>query len=189
LIMYSYDGSVLISATKANQNKDACYNSIFDLNAVQQVCKSYGLTFAQHMTLMPGLKTVRILGCRPKKATYNEDTKGDKQQRWTKEVLQNDIVVREAQKDDDAINADINEAEERVKVLKEELKSALKEFDYASFGQKIKDKKKTWIPGVTNNALYGEIQQLKIDRNEAFMKTQHIRQEMRSVRQSLFYMR
>ncbi|KAF1805518.1 hypothetical protein FB192DRAFT_1275247, partial [Mucor lusitanicus] len=34
LIMYSYDGSVLISATKANQNKDACYNSIFDLNAV-----------------------------------------------------------------------------------------------------------------------------------------------------------
>ncbi|OAD00506.1 hypothetical protein MUCCIDRAFT_185348 [Mucor lusitanicus CBS 277.49] len=189
LIMYSYDGSVLISATKANQNKDACYNSIFDLNAVQQVCKSYGLTFAQHMTLMPGLKTVRILGCRPKKATYNEDTKGDKQQRWTKEVLQNEIVVREAQKDDDAINADINEAEERVKVLKEELKSALKEFDYASFGQKIKDKKKTWIPGVTNNALYGEIQQLKIDRNEAFMKTQHIRQEMRSVRQSLFYMR
>ena len=65
------------------------------------------------MTQMPGLKTARILDCRPKKATYNEDTKRDKQQRWMREVLQNETVVREAQRDADAIKADIDEAEER----------------------------------------------------------------------------
>ncbi|CAO3630821.1 unnamed protein product [Mucor fragilis] len=161
LVMYSYDGSALVSAVKANQNKDACYNSIFDLDAVQQVCKPYGLTFAQHMTLMPGLKTARILGCRPKKAAYNQAIKDDRQRRWNKGVLQHDITVREAQRDDATIQSDLDEAGEQVKGLKKQLKAALKELGDANFGQKIKDKKKTWIPGVKNDTLYGEIQQLK----------------------------
>ncbi|CAO3654853.1 unnamed protein product [Mucor fragilis] len=189
LVMYSYDGSALVSAVKANQNKDACYNSIFDLDAVQQVCKSYGLTFAQHMTLMPGLKTVRILGCRPKKAAYNQAIQDDRQRRWNKDVLQHDITVREAQRDNATIQSNLDEAGEQVKGLKKQLKAALKELDDANFGQKIKDKKKTWIPGVKNDTLYGEIQQLKVDRNEAFKKTQRIRQEIRSIRQSMFFMR
>jgi len=58
--MYSYDGSSLVSNAKAAQNKDACYNSTFDLGAVRQACNSYGLAFGQHMTTTPGLRAARI---------------------------------------------------------------------------------------------------------------------------------
>ncbi|KAF1805687.1 hypothetical protein FB192DRAFT_1065220 [Mucor lusitanicus] len=107
-------------------------------------------------------------GTNVRRAKGGEDVEGDKQQRWTREALQNEIIVREAQKDDDAINTDINEAEERVMALKEELKAALKEFDDGKFGQQIKEKKMTWIPGVKNDALYEEIEQLKVDRDSSF---------------------
>ncbi|KAL0141465.1 hypothetical protein V8B55DRAFT_1562057 [Mucor lusitanicus] len=105
-------------------------------------------------------------GCHQKwtnvrRAKGGEDVEGDKQQRWTREALQNEIIVREAQKDDDAINTDINEAEERVMALKEEI-------DDGKFGQQIKEKKMTWIPGVKNDALYEEIEQLKVDRDSSF---------------------
>ncbi|EPB90522.1 hypothetical protein HMPREF1544_02581 [Mucor circinelloides 1006PhL] len=60
LVMYSYDGSSLVSNAKAAQNKDACYNSTFDLGAVRQACNSYGLAFGQHMTTTPGLRAARI---------------------------------------------------------------------------------------------------------------------------------
>ncbi|OAD04418.1 hypothetical protein MUCCIDRAFT_108240 [Mucor lusitanicus CBS 277.49] len=119
-------------------------------------------------------------GTNVRRAKGGEDVEGDKQQRWTREALQNEIIVREAQKDDDAINTDINEAEERVMALKEELKAALKEFDDGKFGQQIKEKKMTWIPGVKNDALYEEIEQLKEGTPEVEQKEEELPRDNRN---------
>ncbi|GAA5805822.1 hypothetical protein HPULCUR_011348 [Helicostylum pulchrum] len=62
LTIYKYNDDPVMSMEDARQNKDATFNSIFDIQAIQEIAESYNLTFSQHITLLPGLKTARILG-------------------------------------------------------------------------------------------------------------------------------
>ncbi|KAI8095793.1 hypothetical protein BDF21DRAFT_394099 [Thamnidium elegans] len=81
-IMTSYDGSPLVSAIKANQNKNTVYSSIFDFSAIQQVCQSHSLTFAQHMAVEAF-----------KKANYGKQIT-EKEKTWVLDV-KNDVLFNE----------------------------------------------------------------------------------------------
>ncbi|EPB82047.1 hypothetical protein HMPREF1544_11212 [Mucor circinelloides 1006PhL] len=52
---------------------------------------------------MPGLRTVRILGSKPK-ATYNHDSAQDKHKKWPGSILKNNIVIEESYKDEQQAN-------------------------------------------------------------------------------------
>lgn len=61
--------SLISSSVKAAWNKDACYNSMLNLDAVHEAFSPYGLTFAQHMVMLTSFTAVWILGYRSKEAT------------------------------------------------------------------------------------------------------------------------
>lgn len=62
LIIYGYNKEPIPSIERARRNKDAIFNSIFDYTKIQESCEHSGLIFNQRVSIIPGLKTVRILG-------------------------------------------------------------------------------------------------------------------------------
>lgn len=55
--------NVLIpSRQRAIQRKDAMFGSFFDLQQILTVSESYGLTFDHYMIILPGIKTMRLVG-------------------------------------------------------------------------------------------------------------------------------
>ncbi|KAI7893825.1 uncharacterized protein EV154DRAFT_416189 [Mucor mucedo] len=62
LDIYGFDDQVLVSRQIATENKDAVFSSFFDLSAIRKFSSSYGLDFAHYMVLLPGSKTIRLIG-------------------------------------------------------------------------------------------------------------------------------
>jgi hypothetical protein len=83
LIIYGYNNEPMPSIGTSRCNKDAVFNLVFDMSKIQETCKSYGLKFSQQIAILPGLKTVRILGVKKntmpstelKKLSYSESFK------------------------------------------------------------------------------------------------------------------
>lgn len=65
------------------------------------------------MTIMPGLRTVRMLGSKPK-ATYNQYGAQDKHKRWPGSILKNSIVIEEAYKDEQVFKQKIADSQSRI---------------------------------------------------------------------------
>ncbi len=94
LIIYGYNNEPMPSIETARRNKDAVFNSVFDMNKIQETCKSYGLKFSQQIAILPGLKTVRILGVKKNTMPSTELKKLS----YSERVLNNTNVIREGQK-------------------------------------------------------------------------------------------
>ncbi|KAI9246548.1 hypothetical protein EDC94DRAFT_664909 [Helicostylum pulchrum] len=94
LTIYKYNDDPVMSMEDARQNKDATFNSIFDIQAIQEIAESYNLTFSQHITLLPGLKTARILGVRNNVVAAEEPQKTN----YTQKFLKNPDVIKEGAK-------------------------------------------------------------------------------------------
>ncbi|KAI9474133.1 MAG: hypothetical protein EXX96DRAFT_580712 [Benjaminiella poitrasii] len=62
LNVYDFEGNVIVSRQIATQSKDAIFSSFFNLAKIQGIAADHGLEFIHNMYLLPGLKTVRILG-------------------------------------------------------------------------------------------------------------------------------
>jgi len=62
---------------------------------------------------MPGLRTVRILGSKPK-ATYNHDSAQDKHKKWPGSILKNNIVIEESYKDEQVFKQKIADSQSRI---------------------------------------------------------------------------
>ncbi|KAG1462566.1 hypothetical protein G6F55_002892 [Rhizopus delemar] len=56
LTIYGYNEEPLPSVEIAHRNKDAVFNSLFDMEKVQHTCESNGLKFGQRMSVLPKLK-------------------------------------------------------------------------------------------------------------------------------------
>jgi hypothetical protein len=72
------------------------------MKSIMKVSESYGLSFAHNITIMPGLKTVRILGTRTKsrkKVVYG---------RAPRNVLDNPSVVNEIRYTKEVLHSQIN---------------------------------------------------------------------------------
>ncbi|KAG1531928.1 hypothetical protein G6F49_013762 [Rhizopus delemar] len=56
LTIYGYNEEPLSSVEIARRNKDAVFNSLFDMEKVRHTCESNGLKFGQRMSFLPKLK-------------------------------------------------------------------------------------------------------------------------------------
>ncbi|KAI9485791.1 MAG: hypothetical protein EXX96DRAFT_458177, partial [Benjaminiella poitrasii] len=62
LNIYDYNREEIPTQQAAVSMKDALFNAIFDLKKITEVCMENGLKFAHNVYILPGAKTVRILG-------------------------------------------------------------------------------------------------------------------------------
>lgn len=69
LNLFTYDEQIIANNQTALSNQDAIFNSIFDLNKIRDMLDHYQLQFRHNVTLLPGLKTVRILGTKKEDAS------------------------------------------------------------------------------------------------------------------------
>ncbi|GAA5810143.1 hypothetical protein MFLAVUS_003562 [Mucor flavus] len=60
--MYGFDGNAIVSRRATTESKDAIFGSFFNLAKINKLTASYGLDFQHNMSLLPGLRTVRITG-------------------------------------------------------------------------------------------------------------------------------
>lgn len=60
----TFDDQPIKSASQALDNKSAVFSAFFDITAIHKICQSYHLSFANIIYLLPGCKTVRIMGTR-----------------------------------------------------------------------------------------------------------------------------
>ncbi|KAI9273828.1 hypothetical protein EDC94DRAFT_579802 [Helicostylum pulchrum] len=70
LIIYGYNNEPISSVEIACRNKDAVFNSVFDLTKVQETCEAYGLKSGHQITILPDAKAVRSLGVKKKGRAY-----------------------------------------------------------------------------------------------------------------------
>ncbi|GAA5797967.1 hypothetical protein HPULCUR_003365 [Helicostylum pulchrum] len=82
LTIYKYNDDPIMSVEDARQNKDATFNSIFDIQAIQEIAESYNLKFSRHIILLPGLKTAKILGIRNNVVAAEEPQKTNYKQKF-----------------------------------------------------------------------------------------------------------
>ncbi|KAL0137307.1 hypothetical protein V8B55DRAFT_1578093 [Mucor lusitanicus] len=71
LDLFSYTGEAITSRSTALSNADAVFHSIFDLAKINSMMDLYKLQFYHRIVLLPGFKTVRILGTKRTAATVH----------------------------------------------------------------------------------------------------------------------
>jgi hypothetical protein len=62
ITIFGFENYIIDSTQKARTYKDAKFYLLFDIKAVYSVCRLKGLKLAHNLTILPGLKFVRILG-------------------------------------------------------------------------------------------------------------------------------
>ncbi|KAG1534713.1 hypothetical protein G6F45_011858 [Rhizopus arrhizus] len=122
LTIYGYNEEPLSSVEIARRNKDAVFNSLFDMEKVRHTCESNGLKFGQRMSILPKLKVVRILGV---KKTTVPPVKPQKIS-YLKRILRDPNILREGQKPLEDLKAETAKLEKEVKSLDQEREKALK---------------------------------------------------------------
>ncbi|KAI8884921.1 hypothetical protein K501DRAFT_181170 [Backusella circina FSU 941] len=55
-------GEAITSENEALSCKDAVFNAFFDISKINKLCDAHGLNFIHHLHILPGAKTVRIIG-------------------------------------------------------------------------------------------------------------------------------
>jgi hypothetical protein len=140
LSIFDYDNYLIQSLEESRRSKDAVFNSILDMQAVTNTCHEYELEFAQHISLMPGLKMVRLLGT--KKNPRNDPKK---ESSTTQSMINHPDVRKETEKPTSSLKEEIKTMEAEIQVLDSQLKDALKDNkNKVDYGKQIKELKAQW---------------------------------------------
>ncbi|RCH82983.1 hypothetical protein CU098_006842, partial [Rhizopus stolonifer] len=94
LIAYVYNRESISSIKAALQNKDTIFNSMFNMTVVHKICKSYDLGSAHQISVLPGIKSVRILGVKKTAVPSTEPKKSS----YLERILSNSNIIREGQR-------------------------------------------------------------------------------------------
>ncbi|GAA5804127.1 hypothetical protein HPULCUR_009613 [Helicostylum pulchrum] len=103
LYVYGYNSEPLTSLETTRQNKDAIFNSVFDMEVLQATCKSYKLNFSHHITIISGLKTARLLDVKKSTVATNDYQKIT----YAESILKNPSVINEGQKPLEKLNFEV----------------------------------------------------------------------------------
>ncbi|KAK4515081.1 uncharacterized protein ATC70_002691 [Mucor velutinosus] len=161
------------------ENRDVAFNSFFDIRAITQACKSFGLTFAHNLTILPGLTSVRILGTKPSSRKSVSNAKKSLDIDWD--------TVRELQtRTNQALKKDIDQLETDIKTVSDELKAANKDHKKEQYSARIKDLKKQWH---TDYSKHQEIKELKAQRYQLFIAIKQTKQQLSNMRTRAFLTR
>jgi hypothetical protein len=157
LIIYGYNNEPMPSIETARRNKDAVFNSVFDMSKIQETCKSYGLKFSQQIAILPGLKTVRILGVQKNTMPSTELKKLS----YSERVLKNTNVIREGQKPLEDLRSQVAHHQSEVKLLEKKLEDVLNYQKEGDFVRKLKTLRKDWSISDDKATLYEKIKKKK----------------------------
>lgn len=113
LYVYGYNSEPLTSLETTRQNKDAIFNSVFDMEVLQATCKSYKLNFSHHITIISGLKTARLLDVKKSTVATNDYQKIT----YAESILKNPSVINEGQKPLEKLNFEVVELKKEEGVL------------------------------------------------------------------------
>jgi hypothetical protein len=184
LIIYGYINEPMPSIEAARRNKDAVFNSVFNMTKIQETCQSYELKFSQQIAIVPGLKTVRILGVKknntvplaePKKLSYSE------------RVLNNANVIHEGQKSLQELKSQVAHNQSEVKLLKKELEDLLNYQNEGGFVQQLKTLRKDWSITDDKATLYEEIKKEKDLRDGTYSKINEIKNLLRQKKRLMYF--
>ncbi|KAK4521627.1 uncharacterized protein ATC70_004157 [Mucor velutinosus] len=177
--IFDFQGFVIENVGIARQYKDAVFNSFFDIRAITQACKSFGLTFAHNLTILPGLTSVRILGTKPSSNKSVSNAKKPLDIDWD--------TVRELQtRTNQALKKDIDQLETDIKTVSDELKAANKDHKKEQYSTRITDLKKQWH---TDRSKHQEIKELKAQRYQLFIAIKQVKQQLSNMRTRAFLTR
>ncbi|KAG1489844.1 hypothetical protein G6F46_004041 [Rhizopus delemar] len=185
LTIYGYNEEPLPSVEIAHRNKDAVFNSLFDMEKVQHTCESNGLKFGQRMSVLPKLKVVRILGV---KKTIVPPVKPQKMF-YLKRILRDPNILLEGQKPLEDLKAETAKLEKEVKSLDQEREKALKCQKEQDSIKKIKALRKEWHNKVDKQTLYQRIEEERHLRDKTYLKINDIEDQLMEKKQVLYYQR
>ncbi|KAG1536768.1 hypothetical protein G6F51_010777 [Rhizopus arrhizus] len=185
LTIYSYNKEPLPSVEIARRNKDAVFNSLFDMEKVRHTCESNGLKFGQRMSVLPKLKVVRILGV---KKTTAPPVKLQNMS-YLKRILRDPNILREGQKSLEDLKAETAKIEKEVKSLDQEREKALKCQKEQDSMKKIKALRKEWHNKVDKQTLYQRIEEERHLRDKTYLKINDIEDQLMEKKQVLYYQR
>jgi len=152
LQIFDYEQYPFQSEEDARRQKDATFGSIFDIKKIKEICKSYGgLEFAHQVTILPGCKTIRILG--EKQCSVVQEVKLSSYQVYRNKMVNDAEVINESRKSRETL---VNE----IKILKETIKrtaNIIKEKQKIEpLDKEIKNLKLKWKKGDQGDKLYNE---------------------------------
>ncbi|CAO3619593.1 unnamed protein product [Mucor fragilis] len=177
--IFDFQEFVIESVGIARQYKDAVFNSVFDIRAFTNACKSFGLTFAHNITVLLGLSSARILGTKPGASKPVSNTRKPLGIDWD--------TVRELQaKTDQALKKDIAQMELDITAASDELKASKKERKKEDYSAKIKELQKQYW---SDRSKRQEVEQLKAQRYQSFIATKQIKQRLSNLRTRAFLTR
>ncbi|KAG1558097.1 hypothetical protein G6F47_000996 [Rhizopus delemar] len=185
LTIYGYNEEPLPSVEIARRNKDAVFNSLFDMEKVRHTCESNGLKFGQRMSVLPKLKVVRILGV---KKTTVPLVKPQKMS-YLKRILRDPNILREGQTPLEDLKAETAKLEKEVKSLDQERERALKYQKEQDSIKKIKALRKEWHNKVDKQILYQRIEEERHLRDKTYLKINDIEDQLMEKKQVLYYQR
>lgn len=183
LIIYGYNKEPIPSIERARRNKDAIFNSIFDYTKIQESCEHSGLIFNQRVSIIPGLKTVRILGLKKNTTSSVEPKKPS----YTERVLQNANVIHEGQKSLEILKSEVANIHQEVKMLKVELEEILNLQKESDPIKNLKMLRKDWNKSTNKTVLYQNIQKEKKKRDSNYKRINEINDQLRQKKHTMYF--
>lgn len=123
LHLFDYDGYIIDSEEFARRHQDEVFGSVYDMKAIHEIFRSYGLTFCRSITIIPGLVTVRLMG---QKQGHAKLSLTEERSHYI-QILNDPGVVKELEKDEVVINEEINSLQKQINTLANQLRASLKE--------------------------------------------------------------
>ncbi|KAI9473395.1 MAG: hypothetical protein EXX96DRAFT_488879 [Benjaminiella poitrasii] len=140
LNIYDYNGEEIPTQQAAS------FNAFFDLKKITEVCMENGLKFAHNVYILPGAKTVRILGNLQKTTSAERCTINSRAKNKSEGEQEASARVQIEEKNPKAILQDeINLLTTEISALESQLKKAYKDRNNQRFHIEIKAQKQKWL--------------------------------------------
>ncbi|CEG84360.1 hypothetical protein RMATCC62417_18175 [Rhizopus microsporus] len=170
-----FDNHLIDSDDQTRRHKDAVFGSIFDLATITSICQSLGLKFAQNITVLPGSKSVYLLGTKIKQSKFTHENQQKEQGRF-KKMMHDPLVVQESQKMIETLHQELDSLQAQVSELTNLSKMVNKEEKSVNYSQVSKSLHSQWksSSALERQQLYSRIEQVKQSCNDSFNKRIHI---------------
>ncbi|KAI9478497.1 MAG: hypothetical protein EXX96DRAFT_637658 [Benjaminiella poitrasii] len=163
----------------------------FDLKKITEVCMENGLKFAHNVYILPGAKTVRILGNLQKTTSAERCTINSRAKNKNEGEHEASARVQIEEKNPKAILQDeINLLTTEISALESQLKKAYKDKNNQRFHIEIKAQKQKWLwPNEDanrkiNDSTWNYIEYLKNKRYKIYLHIQDLQEKLSFARQS-----
>ncbi|OAD01350.1 hypothetical protein MUCCIDRAFT_112793 [Mucor lusitanicus CBS 277.49] len=182
--VFDFEGFHITSVGEARAHKHAMFNTFFDIRAIFKACDAFGLTFANNLTILPGLSSVRILGTKKNSSKPAYIMKKPLDIDWK--------FVNDAQsKTDEELRKDIDTLEADMITVSEELKYQSKGHNHEEFSSKIKqlNRQRGTERTLHDRDPCSEIADLKTQRYQSFLAVKRTKQQLSRLRSRAFLTR